>query len=499
MNSKAWFRCSKRLIKLHQFVHKINEELKITPISIVYIAAISTTTPAQIGLMANKGQPNDYEKIKLLRVQDNKRRLHELGIKNITDSLASLVESKKTKKKKVKPTHSNARDVGYTPEMGEDNTEDYVEVATSVEVTKKPHRSQYIAPMAMNKVVNLGKNRRVIASKFSDPETVKHNHSKSVLTMGEVISSNKGARQQEVLKQNFAKASTIKGGSKKHFTLVDEDDDIFQDAEEVDMEPISLEEDGNEGYNVRTQGYVDQDDEYEDMDLFTTANNDDEIQRDDIEDEYDALVEDQLHDTRLERAIANTRGPTMIHDPVGPKDVVGKFSRFLGTIARNNTYAPLIYTSWKKVPHKEKILEYVLGKYDVPDAAKTWILKTIGHAYKVHKCRFKKKHFYEHKDNKTRWKNRPKSIPEEDFTQLLRLWSKKDVVERCLRAREVRMSQKNMHTAGPKSFARIRDEMRNDNPNKELPSLSQIFERTRKMTEGRAYLDTYDDTAKKIE
>ncbi|KAK1429859.1 hypothetical protein QVD17_12141 [Tagetes erecta] len=211
--------------------------------------------------------------------------------------------------------------------MGEDNAEDYVEVATSVEVAKKPHRSQYIAPMAMNKVVNLGKNRRVIASKFSDPETVKHNHSKSVLTMGEVISSNKGARQQEVLKQNFAKASTIKGGSKKHFTLVDEDDDIFQDAEEVDMEPISLEEDGNEGYNVRTQ----------------------------------------------------------------------------------------------------------------------------------------------------------------------------DVVERCLRAREVRMSQKNMHTAGPKSFARIRDEMRNDNPNKELPSLSQIFERTRKRTEGRAYLDTYDDTAKKIE
>lgn len=30
---------------------------------------------------------------------------------------------------------------------------------------------------------------------------------------------------------------------------------------------------------------------------------------------------------------------------------------------------------------------------------------------------------------------------------------------RCQRAKEIRMSQKNMHTAGPKSFARIRDEM----------------------------------------
>ncbi|KAF5788963.1 putative transposase, Ptta/En/Spm, plant [Helianthus annuus] len=61
------------------------------------------------------------------------------------------------------------------------------------------------------------------------------------------------------------------------------------------------------------------------------------------------------------------------------------------------------------------------------------------------------------------------------------------------------MSQKNMHTAGPKSFARVREEMRNDDPNKELPSLTKVFERTRKRTEGRSYLDTYDDTAMKIE
>ncbi|KAF5765778.1 putative transposase, Ptta/En/Spm, plant [Helianthus annuus] len=53
---------------------------------------------------------------------------------------------------------------------------------------------------------------------------------------------------------------------------------------------------------------------------------------------------------------------------------------------------------------------------------------------------------------------RPKSIPIDDFSQMLRLWSNEDV-ERCLRAKEIRMSQKNMHTAGPKSFARIREEM----------------------------------------
>ncbi|KAK1429896.1 hypothetical protein QVD17_12220 [Tagetes erecta] len=153
----------------------------------------------------------------------------------------------------------------------------------------------------------------------------------------------------------------------------------------------------------------------------------------------------------------------------------------------------------KKVPHKDKLWEYVLEKYDVPEAAKKWVLKTVGHAYKVHKSRFKRKHFYQFKDNKTRWKNRPQHIPEGDFSHLLRLWNNKDVEKRCLRAKEIRMSQKNMHTAGPKSFARIRDKLRNEDPNKEVPSLTQLFEHTRKRTEGHAYLDTYDDTARKIE
>ncbi|MFS7967216.1 putative transposase, Ptta/En/Spm, plant [Helianthus anomalus] len=84
---------------------------------------------------------------------------------------------------------------------------------------------------------------------------------------------------------------------------------------------------------------------------------------------------------------------------------------------------------------------------------------TIGSAYKGHKCRFKKKHFYQYKDNKTRWKNKPKNIKNDDFLKFMSLWNNKDEAKRCLRAKEARMSQKNMHTTGPKSFARIRNEM----------------------------------------
>ncbi|KAL4579655.1 hypothetical protein LXL04_015811 [Taraxacum kok-saghyz] len=57
---------------------------------------------------------------------------------------------------------------------------------------------------------------------------------------------------------------------------------------------------------------------------------------------------------------------------------------------------------------------------------------------------------------------------------------------------------KNIHTAGPNRFARIRDEMKNEDPNHEFPTLTQMFERTRKRTDERIYVDTYDNTARKL-
>ncbi|KAL6584466.1 hypothetical protein OROMI_003755 [Orobanche minor] len=473
---------------------------------------------------------NDYEKNRILRIQENQAKLRDLGVRSIGNSLSSLVESQKTKKKKVKPMYTSARDSDYIPDLGDDGDGDYQEVATGVKVSKKQHRRQYIAPMSMNRLATLGKQRRVIApnvlNKFSlDSNATKENQSKAKITMRELISSNKGPqRQREVLKQNVTKPNCIRSGAKRQLVLVDEDDDedddISQDVLGADMEQYGSKDDVNEGGIVQS----------EDMDHVTFANIENEIEVDDsddnLENEDDVLFQEQLEGPQLEKATVisapKRRGPTMLHavhtrnvnqreviicneygQPVGPiteeKDVVGQFSRFLGTIARTHSYAPLTYTSWHKVPHKDKIWEYVLGKYDVPDVAKTWVLKTIGNSYKVYKCRFKKKHFYQFKDNKTRWKNRPQCIPQEDFSKLLTLWNKKDVTKRCSWAKEMRMALKNMHTAGPKSFARIRDEMKNEDPNKEYPTLTQMFERTRKRTDGRVYVDTYDDTARKIE
>ncbi|XP_048489881.2 uncharacterized protein LOC125491853 [Beta vulgaris subsp. vulgaris] len=184
--------------------------------------------------------------------------------------------------------------------------------------------------------------------------------------------------------------------------------------------------------------------------------------------------------------------------PIGPvtpkKDTIGEFSRFLGTIARDYGNALLTYRSWRKVPGKDKLWEYVLSKYLVPEEGKEWVLKSIGAAWRIHKCRFKKRHYHKYTTNNLRWMKRPKTIPEEDFKQLLLLWNKKEEKARCSLNQSRRKAQKNNHTAGPKSFARIREEMKNEDPNKQFPSLAQVFERTCARDEKKKYADTFEDT-----
>lgn len=74
-------------------------------------------------LMGNKSKQgqyaqrhvNDYERSRMLRVQDSQGKLQEFGVKNIAESLRSLVDSQTSKKRKVKLMVTNERDVEYIP------------------------------------------------------------------------------------------------------------------------------------------------------------------------------------------------------------------------------------------------------------------------------------------------------------------------------------------------------------------------------------------------
>ncbi|KAF5760176.1 hypothetical protein HanXRQr2_Chr16g0750311 [Helianthus annuus] len=45
------------------------------------------------------GKGNEYLEARLARIQENQKRLREFGVKNIVDSMESLVDSNKMKKK----------------------------------------------------------------------------------------------------------------------------------------------------------------------------------------------------------------------------------------------------------------------------------------------------------------------------------------------------------------------------------------------------------------
>ncbi|KAD2393067.1 hypothetical protein E3N88_40044 [Mikania micrantha] len=66
---------------------------------------------------------NKYEKERQLRIQENKKRLSDLGVKNIVKSLTSLDESQQRSKIKVK-RNSHVGDVDYIPGAEDDSEDD---------------------------------------------------------------------------------------------------------------------------------------------------------------------------------------------------------------------------------------------------------------------------------------------------------------------------------------------------------------------------------------
>ena len=58
----------------------------------------------------------------------------------------------------------------------------------------------------------------------------------------------------------------------------------------------------------------------------------------------------------------------------------------------------------------------------VPDAGINWVMDAVNNCWKYHKCRIKKKHFYAYDDDDLRWKNKPNTISDFQFRDLLLYW-----------------------------------------------------------------------------
>ncbi|XP_056697324.1 uncharacterized protein [Spinacia oleracea] len=155
-----------------------------------------------------------------------------------------------------------------------------------------------------------------------------------------------------------------------------------------------------------------------DLELETTAEN-----------EKEAPKKKHRGPTKLTQVHARTREERQyiilnsFGQPVGPtKEIVEEFKFFLRTLGKDSELAPLNYVNFRDLPTHDKIWDYVLEKYIVPEAGRKYAMEVVNTSWRSYKCRFKKNHFYAYATDELRWKNKPDTISVPQFQDLLNYW-----------------------------------------------------------------------------
>ncbi|XP_027912157.1 uncharacterized protein LOC114171147 isoform X1 [Vigna unguiculata] len=156
-------------------------------------------------------------------------------------------------------------------------------------------------------------------------------------------------------------------------------------------------------------------------------------------------------------------------------------SNYLGTLARNAHLAPLTFTSWKGLKeHWDDMWKTVLSKFDIEERAKKWVLGSICSSWRNHKCRLKTKYFFPNMPDDYNFKNRPPSVPLEQWKILIKFWKSDIAKVRCEKNKTSRAKFTSVHTTGTKTFAEIRYEEMMKNIDGREPSRAEMFIMTHK-------------------
>ena len=86
---------------------------------------------------------------------------------------------------------------------------------------------------------------------------------------------------------------------------------------------------------------------------------------------------------------------------------------------------------------------------------------TLNRAWRLHKSRFKTKHYTLLHTDEERFEKRPDDISLEDFKILMAYWADEEVQDLAKKNSETRKGLTETHTIGPKPLAQIREEMVN--------------------------------------
>ncbi|KAJ0599736.1 putative transposase, Ptta/En/Spm, plant, transposase, Tnp1/En/Spm [Helianthus annuus] len=407
---------------------------------------------------SSKRRMNAYERSRMSRIQENQKKLQALGVKNIAKSLTSLAESDKTKKKKNKSMDTSKKDIDveYMPGSDIDVEQDYQEAATKI--SKK----------SLKRYTNLAQ-KRFIAPTVSCVLTSSESH----MQKGQVIDT--------------SGRSTV---AKRKLSAVDNDDDHGE--RDMRFHDINEEQDDVEFDDIED---IDMNEAYEEQDSFKDDGGkdmEDLVQVNDLENQNDELVEKECEDpeneeehegsqqeneaarnvrkrvrgpTRMPKVWAQEKGdriPILVNEHGQPiNDKSSQLTHFMGTLSRSGKYCP-IYKPWNKVKaaKKEALLALLKTKFDIPEAAKGWILQSFGRKVKNWRARVKELYHDPSLSLKEQISSRPKQVQKKQWKKLVKYWNKEKSKLVSEKNKANRAKKKMVQLTGKKSYARVREELK---------------------------------------
>ncbi|KAJ0942730.1 hypothetical protein HanPSC8_Chr03g0095551 [Helianthus annuus] len=133
--------------------------------------------------------------------------------------------------------------------------------------------------------------------------------------------------------------------------------------------------------------------------------------------------------TRMPKVWAQEKGdriPILVNEHGQPiNDKSSQLTHFMGTLSRSGKYCP-IYKPWNKVKaaKKEALLALLKTKFDIPEAAKGWILQSFGRKVKNWRARVKELYHDPSLSLKEQISSRPKQVQKKQWKKLVKYWNK---------------------------------------------------------------------------
>ncbi|KAL8222774.1 hypothetical protein R6Q57_020173 [Mikania cordata] len=170
--------------------------------------------------------------------------------------------------------------------------------------------------------------------------------------------------------------------------------------------------------------------------------------------------------------------------PVGRE--ASLLTSFLGLTARDGNLAPLIYSSWSKVPevNKENMWQKVLTKFDIDPCSRSWVLMSLGTKWRNFKSLLKTTHYDIHTTDEERLADCDVRVLPNQWSVLVSQWSSEKWQRISAKNKANRARQRFSHTSGKKSFARIREEEKAKRPDGKEPTRAELFILTRTRKNG---------------